>query len=98
MAVRYKRMEISREQKSVTDSTYNGWQNWETWNVSLWILNNETLYGKALRYVQGSARPSYSEFVKSEGLEGSETPDGVAFTDDRLGIEDLDELMEELLQ
>ena len=28
----------------MTDQTYNGWTNWETWNFKLWIDNNQGLY------------------------------------------------------
>jgi hypothetical protein len=34
-------------QPNVLDTRYNGWENYETWNVALWINNDETLYNLA---------------------------------------------------
>jgi hypothetical protein len=28
---------------------YNGWKNWETWNVALWFGNDEGLYRATVR-------------------------------------------------
>lgn len=29
--------------------TYNGWKNWETWNVALWCDNEEGIYRDRMR-------------------------------------------------
>ena len=29
--------------------TYNGWTNWETWNVNLWLTNDENTYSAIYR-------------------------------------------------
>jgi hypothetical protein len=33
-----------REDMKMTTERYNGWKNWETWNVALWVGNEEGLY------------------------------------------------------
>lgn len=33
----------------MTDS-YNGWANYDTWNVALWVNNDEPMYGHMRRY------------------------------------------------
>jgi len=39
----------------MTNSTYNGWTNYETWNVKLWLDNEQGDY----LYWQSSAQESY---------------------------------------
>ena len=36
----------------MTDTTYNGWANYPTWCVNLWLGNDESLYNEAVEIVQ----------------------------------------------
>ena len=78
---------------------YNGWKNYETWNVALWIGNDEGLCDDA------KTCGSYDEFVEFLRMVYGgncrsaiffQTPDGVAWNDSGLDIEALDEMIAEL--
>ena len=76
------------------DQTYNGWANYETWNVALWIGNDEFLYNVARRcsdYKRFAQRVSTDDY----GYE-FKTPDGVSFNDPKLDIEELNEMIDEM--
>ena len=80
------------------NTEYNGWANYHTWNVALWLGNERDLYEKMCRYVKGMPESQddeglYDYFVrKIMGEEwGDITPDGVSWTDPFLDHDELDE-------
>jgi len=66
-------------QTNMTDTEYNGWTNYETWNVALWINNDECLYNLARE------AGDYQTFVKEIGV-GYSTPDGVKYADPKVNV------------
>lgn len=75
----------------MTDTTYNGWKNWATWNVALWLGNDEFLYKLSRRFV------SFKDLANNlENAGMFATPDGASFKDEDLDTYALDEwLMDE---
>lgn len=82
------------------DQTYNGWANWETWNVALWIGNDEWLYHLARDCKRINRKDPYKAFVESLQEMGGEialqTPDGCAWNDSGIDTDELNEMIEEL--
>ena len=79
------------------DSTFNGWLNWFTWNVALWIGNDEFLYDIAKECAHRSIHP-YGEFVDQMLIYGiKETPDGCPFSHPDISRDEMNEMMEELI-
>ena len=82
--------------------TYNGWANYETWNVSLWIQNDYSLYCMARAYVfeeHGEANVAdYYRFslMLTRDSYGCKTPDGVSWEDPKLNHAELNEMLQEM--
>jgi len=71
-------------------TTYNGWANYQTFNVALWIQNTELLYKV------GCESRDYDQFLTIVGFRGQVTPDGVSWTDPELDTDELNEMIAEL--
>ena len=86
----------------MTETTYNGWKNRQTWNVALWIGNDEPLYRSAVEYVKRcrdrGRRATYRTFAISAGIAGDKTPDGIAWTGIRLDYRALSSMINELVE
>lgn len=59
-------------------TTYNGHKNWNHWNVSLWINNDEWLYQIAREKVKGYGKANAAVILK--GLLPPRTPDGALYS------------------
>jgi hypothetical protein len=70
-------------QAKVQDTTYNGWTNFQTFNVALWINNDEGLYDIARE------TGSYQDFVAYISEFMLQTPDGVRFNDPAVNVIEL---------
>lgn len=82
---------------------YNGWKNYETWNVALWIQNDEGLYNMAKRYKYKGYLAfvrSLKEFANPRDFTNHqiafETPDNVAWDSLELDIDALDAMLGDL--
>ena len=80
---------------------FHGWANHATWNVALWLQNDEAIYRTTLDYVRHCERygnaPSYDALIPTlEACFGQITPDGVRWMDPQLDTDELDEMMAEL--
>jgi hypothetical protein len=80
------------------DTSYNGWKNRKTWNVSLWINNDYGLYSMAKEFkTEYKGKAIYKDFAKYLNECGVyKTNDGVSFTDHQLSRRELNNMLNEL--
>ena len=75
----------------MTDETFNGWKNYETWNVALYIQNEYGLYELAKEI------DNYETFIDMMRELGSlETPDQVAWNDSGIDHDEINEMLKDL--
>ena len=72
----------STYQTNALDISYNGWENYETWNVALHINNDESLYHFAAEC--GDYETLVNRLYEEYGVK--ETKDGVKFADPKVNV------------
>ena len=78
------------------EKNYNGWKNRQTWNVALWIENDECLYRSAVDFMKSykGVKP-YASFIKNMGLQYDKTPDNIKYISTRICYKELNNMMNE---
>jgi hypothetical protein len=72
-------------------STYNGHKNWNHWNVSLWLMNDEGLYRQVEQTISDMGTLDAAARALAAQWKGQSTPDGApySFTTIRAAIRDM---------
>jgi len=83
----------------MSNATYNGWANWETWNASLWIGNSEFLYNTAkacVTFCETNDTP-WAAFQRCmENCQRPLTGDGLRWDDPAIDAQEMEEMLWEL--
>jgi hypothetical protein len=61
-------------------NTYNGHKNWNHWNVSLWLMNDEGLFRRVEQAVSQLSTLDDAASGLAWQLKGQSTPDGAPYT------------------
>ncbi|WP_019139258.1 DUF7249 family protein [Peptoniphilus timonensis] len=80
------------------NTTYNGYKNYNTWNIALWISNNYNLYNLAVDFMNNfKGQAPYKKFIEFLELSNSKTPDNVKYIDNKLSYRELNSFMRDLI-
>ena len=87
---------MKNQTTAMPQETYNGWANYETWNVALWMQNNQFLYNTAVACVEykNDDETAYEKFIRNmHNVEKFTTNDGVRWDDEKINHDEINEMM-----
>ena len=74
--------------------TFNGWKNRETWNVALWLQNDQSYYNAVCNFMKDyKGVAPYKDFLLESGLMTQSTGDGVKYFGNNLDYVGLNDMM-----
>ena len=87
---------MKNQTTTTATQTYNGWANYETWNVSLWMQNYQFFYNTAIacvEYVSNTETP-YEKFIRNmHNVDKICTNDGVNWDSKLINHDEINEMM-----
>lgn len=96
----------TKRTSNMSDNDYNGWANYETWNISLWINNDEGIYNHARDLMDSWCDDSYgcmetfdsraAREVCGELFPSGKTPDDVQMSDSSIDWSAISDMLLEL--
>jgi hypothetical protein len=87
---------MKNQTTEMPQETYNGWANYETWNVALWMQNNQFLYNTAVACVEykNDDETAYEKFIRNmHNVDKFTTNDGVRWDDEKINHDEINEMM-----
>ncbi|NBV29374.1 hypothetical protein EBS02_10260 [bacterium] len=91
---------MKNQTTQTTQETYNGWANYETWNVALWMQNNMFLYNTAVacvEYHDVAFETAYEKFIRNmHNVDDLTTGDGVSWDDELVNHDEINAMMLEI--
>lgn len=73
---------------------FDGWKNHSTWNVALWINQEERYRDAAIEFMKDyKGKAPYKAFCADSGLSTQRTPDKIKWLEEGLDYKALNEMM-----
>jgi len=85
-----------KNRNPMSNKNYNGWKNYETWNVSLWLFNEEHLLTSVTEEAPDNPTNKEIEIALTRAM-GEATPDGVWLDDSRIDWNEIGNAVREYL-
>jgi hypothetical protein len=84
---------------TLKETEYEGWKNYATWNVSLWLNNEYGIYLGAVAFMKDyKGKNAYKDFCIDAGLDVQYTPDRIKWVSEKLDYTALNAMMRELVE